>query len=119
MAPPSSTVAMSAYNVLASGEAATTERLRFRIPGAPTLAELDAALQEMRRRGWVTYGPSGWDVIDAKRRLVRMRDLSDAEVINGEVRGGWNGWTVQCRQRGFLLIEDAIAEGAAASGATA
>jgi hypothetical protein len=106
---------MSAYNMLAMAKGPRgTEALRGLVPGLPSLVNMDLVLGEMCRRGWITFGPNGWDVVDAKRRLVRMRDLSDASDVRGELRGGWNGWLVRCAQRGMLTIEDAIAEGRAA-----
>ena len=88
-----------------------TEAIRGLLPDLPDATALEAALRELVRLGRVELGQRGWDVCDRKRRLVRSRDLSDATVVDGKHCGGWNGWLVQCAQRGMLTLDEAIAEG--------
>jgi len=114
-----STVAFTAYNVLAlAGGPRTLEQISLIAPRG-VVEHLRAALDEMVRRGWLSSSDAGeYDLRDAKRRLVRARDRSDGVVkSDGSVTGGWGRWVVQCKQRGLLTIEQAIAETESARGA--
>jgi hypothetical protein len=90
----------------------------LRFPAPISSDTLDAALAALLGRGRVTCsevvdGLPTWDVADAKRRRVLSRDRSDGAISeSGEIVGGWEGWLVQCKQRGMISLEAAIAESA-------
>lgn len=116
-APALSTVAFTAYNVLAlAGGPRTAEQMLNVVPrGAAAYTE--QALDEMVLRGWLTCDDQDrYDLRDKKRRLVRLRDRGDAKVdgATGRVAGGWGRWIVQCRDKGLMTLEAAIAESEAA-----
>mgnify|MGYP001576237507 CR=1 FL=1 len=108
---------MTVYNVLA-GLPASTVAVIAKVALMPEDDVLMALVMLVGRK-WVRIaGGDGssrrFALIDPKRRLVRWRDRSDADLVEGGVQvGGWTGWMVQCRQRGRLSIEDAVREGTA------
>ena len=88
-----STVAMSAYNVLAkNGEAAPVAKLHAVVKGGlNTGIESDdfaAALTGLLELGYISIVSQDEglvDVVDPKRRIVRWRDRTN---------DGWDNWTV-------------------------
>lgn len=103
-----STIAMSAYNLVAIyAQPMELDLLLSQVHAAHGIDQrrLEHALEQLRDRGWVTIDEKRGciDVRDLKRRVVKARDRRDMS--------GWSGWLVQCRQRGLITIDDAIAEG--------
>lgn len=118
-----STVAMTAYNLLAmaTGPIERSSLLcRVRDVAMPGLEEqqFNSAIAKAMSRGYLHSIPGGIDVVDTKRRLVRSRDRSDVRVVGGEVLGGWERWIVQCRQQGLITLQQAIEESLKESGGT-
>lgn len=98
-----STVAMTAYNVLAiKGEVVSMSNLFVEIeqhlPGLKK-SMLSNALAEIKKRGLVKSCRKGFEIIDRKRRPIISRD------INGD---GWDSWMIMDAQRGSIPIEEVL-----------
>ena len=96
-----STVAMSAYNlVAASGRpvqlSEVFERVRDIQLRGLTQKHFDAAVKGLLKRKLVAKRRGGLlDVLDPRNRIVGQRDQSDGDYdAKGRVVGGWNGWLV-------------------------
>lgn len=107
-----STIAMTAYNVLA------TELRPSKVSDIHTgvikqhpgleMEDTEAALDELFDRGFITYDDMlGYDLLDEQRRVVVARDRSDGAIDDdGKPIGGWNKWMVKDGKNGLLLLSE-------------
>jgi hypothetical protein len=113
---PTSTVAMSAYNLVAvAGRPLTEVEIRERLassqhPGLGIERTREAVNALVSRHLMRLAGDGAFDIVDPLRRVVVGRDRSDAEVLDdGTVTGGWNGWRVRERSaRAAVPIEEVL-----------
>lgn len=110
-----STVALTAYNLLAVGSGARTPgELEGRVLSWARECGLEvpreqmaAAIAELARRGYVRSIRGMLDVADPLRRAVVARDRSD----EGGPNPGWCGWRVQVKPNAaphLVSLEDVI-----------
>lgn len=104
MSDATSTIAVTAYNMLAiAGRALTWPELKARIvPHHPDvkLDQLEAALAGMVERKFVVTSGLHIDLTDRQHRMMRAR---------ARTADGWDGWLIKDRRRGLVAIEDVIA----------
>lgn len=111
-----STLAMTAYNLICVfGQAMGHSQLlnaAIRCEQFKTVEadDFDTAVKMAVERELLTFKGGLYDVPDPKRRKVINRDQSDGRVENGVPKGGWNRWTVSCKDRGFILLTSALEE---------
>lgn len=105
-----STIAMSAYNVLAvSGEIMTAtqikEALKQQHPGLEIL-QLREALDKLVKLHLIIRRKRAYQSRDVQRRPIIMRDKSDVQIDpdTGEVKGGWNNWMVKDQNCGLVSV---------------
>lgn len=95
-----STIAMSAYNVLAAcGDPMTAtqilDALSLQHPGLE-ISQLLTALARLVKLNLIIRRKKAYQSIDVQRRVVLKRDHTDAKIDpkTGNVKGGWNGWLI-------------------------
>lgn len=108
-----STIAMTLYNYLqlagdrTAMEIVNLDSVQDQHPGVD-VGVATAALNELVDAGKLTLVDGKYVSRDPRRRLVTVRDRSDAETHpDGSVTGGWNGWQVQ-NGTSRIPIEEAI-----------
>lgn len=99
-----STVAMSAYNMLAvQGRPFTTKAIFNYLSSEPhpglKKTQVKQGLAELKKLGLVRSSREGFQINDPKRRLCVSRDRSG---------DGWDGWKVRDLQRGLIPIEEVL-----------
>ena len=96
-----STVAMTAYNILAVTSGAMTARALHKHATQAQLngleqEQMDRALAELEVLGRVLVQGDLYTCADEKRRVVVTRKRDDVgEDADGNVTGGWQGWRVR------------------------
>jgi len=107
-----STIAMSAYNVMAvtGGDGVDKVDLLQRLITLQHpdlgLEQLENALDSLTERNLIKEADSRFKVKDAKRRVIVNRSLKDVEVDeDGNVSGGWTGWKIKDHALGLIPIE--------------
>lgn len=107
---PTSTVAMTAYNALATGTGARTfDEVASAVSSwaadsriVVSETQMREAMGELVRMGRVCHQIAGYDVTDPHRRVVVKRDRTG---------DGWRGWQVYARPvaaPGMVFLEDVI-----------
>jgi hypothetical protein len=111
-----STVAMTAYNLVRLKNKPTTADELFddvRQIQHPLCDRklFDQAMKVLVEDKGFIHGRDGFYWLkDQKRRQVVSRNITDAEIDEktGEIRGGWEGWTVLDNARGPLAITEVV-----------
>lgn len=114
-----STIAMSIYNVIAVARRPLQKEeilagMRAGLGERYELADLDEALTELVKRGWVIRDSLGlFEIVDAeKRRIIRSRACNDFKTQNGKTVGGWAGWSTACNTCPGVMLDDIAKEAA-------
>ena len=109
-----STIAMTAYNIIAQSLEPLPPEVILTIGKAkahPDLKEdqLKEALNRLVDMKYVNEKNGGYSGKDPKRRIIVERDRSDAWIDEetGEITGGWNDWMAKDNERGLIPIKEA------------
>ena len=108
-----STIAMSAYNAIATNGGSARKEIIFDIllrVQHPTLdiKLLESALERLLELNYIHESNGIYSIYDSQRRMIVARDLSTIYVdVLGIPRGGWDRWMIR-DSKGLIPAEEAI-----------
>lgn len=108
-----STVAMTAYNLIASARKPMAPDALFSMCEQVQLPKLTKDIFDMGMNGLIARGRAKMvkgevAITDPQNRVIKERDRSDAFDTDedGIPTGGWNGWLVQCCSGQLIPMEN-------------